>query len=200
MTTAYQREELHKLIDQLDEKKLSKALALFKNFSFRKKPNAASDPLKVIYSKIESFTQLPHNWDGYGAIPVNEKTASSCIYFFKKLPTNLLRKIELENITPTPYNTVTIDWENEKGNFVSVEIGRGAANFYGEINEEENIEMERTGIEKEGLYTALKKCFEKTLLENYFMKTEISPEINDDENFSKGHRPSVDVFKIKKKG
>ncbi len=157
MTFAYQREELHRLIDQLDEKWLGKAMGLLMRFTTKKR-SPKKGHWNAIRTKVVSFSHLPKNWDGYGAIPVSREVADTCLRLLKTLPAPLLEKLKPEDLTPTPYSTITVDWEDEDGYFVSTEIGKDHANFYAELPDEKKIESENIPIQNDGSLTGLLKA------------------------------------------
>lgn len=150
MTIAYQREELHRLIDQLDEQWLPKVFEFLRRNSPGKKSFKRKDHWNALRTKINSFTRLPSNWDGYGAIPVSLEVADGCLMFLKITPEPFLQLLSPENIAPTPYSTVTIDWESGDEHFVTVEIGRNKANFIAQLPFGKTMENEHLDLAVEG--------------------------------------------------
>ncbi|TAK38497.1 MAG: hypothetical protein EPO28_11210 [Saprospiraceae bacterium] len=146
MTISYQREELHRLIDQLDEKWLPKVYEFLHRNSPEKKAFKRKDRWSAVRTKIQSFTRLKNNWDGYGAIPVSPEVADACLNFLRLLPESFLEHLEPENITPTPYSTVTIDWEHGDSHFVTVEIGKSKANFFAQLPSGKTMENEHLDL------------------------------------------------------
>lgn len=76
-------------------------------------------------NKISEFSNLPLNWDGYGAIPVNKAAIEN-----SKAATALMFSVLPEaDIFPNPNGTITFEWENEKGT-ANLEIGDSRFSFY----------------------------------------------------------------------
>ncbi|MFT8233505.1 hypothetical protein ACLNBI_18375 [Pseudomonas guariconensis] len=74
---------------------------------------------------IDDLAALPNNWDGYGAIPVNQaaidNARSAVGMMFANLPE--------ADIFANPNGTITFEWENEKGT-ANLEIGDTRFAFY----------------------------------------------------------------------
>ncbi len=160
MTISYQRKELHRIIDQLDEKWLPKVYEFLQFNSPEKKTFKRKDHWNAVRTKIQSFTRLANNWDGYGAIPVSLDVADACLRFLKLLPESCLVHLEPENITPTPYSTVTIDWEHGDRHFVTVEIGKSKANFFAQLPFEKTVKNEHLDIAGKDFPTDLLEALE----------------------------------------
>ena len=82
--------------------------------------------LDEIKLKIEKFGNLKYNWDGYGGDIPEKETLLNVLNFFKKLPIEILDKLNSEDLSPTPYSTITCDWYKDNdisNNFISLEIG-----------------------------------------------------------------------------
>lgn len=148
---------MHRLIDQLDEKWLGKAMGLLARFTGEKKP-PKKDHWNALRTKLVSFSHLPNNWDSYGAIPVSPEVVATCLRLLKKLPAPLLEELESDGLTPTPYSTITADWENESGHFVSIEIGKDEANFFAELPDDKKMESKNIPINEEDGLNGLSKA------------------------------------------
>ena len=62
MTATYQRENLHQIIDQLDEKWLGKAHVLLSRFAAGENPPDRKEHWNAVRTKIQSFT-AEHAWE-----------------------------------------------------------------------------------------------------------------------------------------
>ncbi len=74
--------------------------------------------------KIEEFAELSENWDNFGASIVSLSVISNAKVFIRKLPPFILSKLSVDDVTPTNYGTIVIDWYDSNENFVSIEIGK----------------------------------------------------------------------------
>ncbi|CAD5270657.1 MULTISPECIES: hypothetical protein [unclassified Imperialibacter] len=86
----------------------------------------------IIKSRIISFLSFSDNWDGYGAIKPLHKTIYNSILFATLLPDSLLENLDIDEISPTPYGTIVIDFKGN-GSLISVEIGEDEVGFFSEI-------------------------------------------------------------------
>lgn len=82
---------------------------------------------------ILSFKSLQESWDGYGAFPLEVKSASNAIRFLEILDLNS-KFYNPTDIFPNPSGTVSLIWENEEDERVSLEIGNDAFSYYTKFN------------------------------------------------------------------
>lgn len=81
-----------------------------------------------LVEKILSFKSLENNWDGFNAIPLGVKCATNSIKLLDSFNPNMLSKIS--DIFPNPNGTITIEWENNISEMVSLEIGKETFTYY----------------------------------------------------------------------
>lgn len=147
MITTYRREDLHRIIDELDERILGKVYQMLNGFATGNRNLKKKDQWNSIRTKIESFTHLENNWDGYGAIPLSREVADVAQSFMQSLPDIYLDVLDPENISPTPYSTIMFDWENTD-HYISLEIGEKEANFFAELPGGEKVESDNITMDK----------------------------------------------------
>lgn len=83
---------------------------------------------KASYEQILSFKSLDNNWDGFGAIPINVRCASSALCII-----NYLEEPELNTIIdlfPNANGSVCIKWVNNNGERLTLSIGSETFSFY----------------------------------------------------------------------
>lgn len=83
---------------------------------------------KASYEQILSFKSLDNNWDGFGAIPINVRCASSALCII-----NYLEEPELNTIIdlfPNANGSVCIKWGNNNGERLTLSIGADVFSFY----------------------------------------------------------------------
>ena len=81
----------------------------------------------VLKEKINEFTFLKENWDGYGALPLYKDIAEISIDFISKLD-KYVNKIS--DIYPNPNGTLTIRWKTVDDDILSLEIGMKNYSFF----------------------------------------------------------------------
>jgi hypothetical protein len=86
-----------------------------------------TQPVEADYSiellnKISKFHCLKDNWDGYGAVPPSEAAIQNVVRMVEILPEMFATKLNKDDITPTPYGTILVEWVDEQ-NSLTLEIG-----------------------------------------------------------------------------
>jgi hypothetical protein len=79
------------------------------------------DKYEYLMAEIEKFTTLNRNWDGHGAIPLFPEIAVITSKLLVMLGATFIDKIT--DVLPNPKGTITIEWENRKGEKLALEIG-----------------------------------------------------------------------------
>jgi len=95
-------------------------------------------PNTALKNRISEISLLHSNWNGDGAIPPSEQVLKNA---FKFLDSIILygysNYIKSEDIVPTPYGTIDMDFESSQG-LVSVEIGKERIGFFTEYSDRED--------------------------------------------------------------
>ena len=109
------------------------------------------DNKKECIESILSFKTLQESWDGYGAFPLEVKSASNAIQFLEILDSHS-KFHNPTDIFPNPNGTVSLIWENEEDERISLEIGNDAFSYYTKFNTVEteffnDVEVNQTNIE-----------------------------------------------------
>jgi len=100
------------------------------------KVNEFSTPLvqkEELIEEILSFKSLKENWDGYGAIPLEVKSASNSLNILNKLDFTCISKVN--EIYPNTHGTVTVEFENKYSEKLHLEIGNDSFAYFIELNE-----------------------------------------------------------------
>jgi hypothetical protein len=95
--------------------------------------------LNIIYIPIELQAQLDEikslqdNWDGYGAKALSEKSLTNISELLVFINRTWIQKLQKDNITPSSYGTIVMDWYNERGENLSLEIGKDEVGYFAEL-------------------------------------------------------------------
>lgn len=95
--------------------------------------NIIKDNKQECIESILSFKSLQESWDGYGAFPLELKSASNAIRFLDILDLNS-KFYRPTDIFPNPNGTVSLIWENDEDERISLEIGNYALSYYTKFN------------------------------------------------------------------
>jgi hypothetical protein len=85
--------------------------------------------IERIHQEINSYKNLKDGWDHDGSQLILLKTIHNAINFVNSLE-NLLELIDEDYIYPTGDGTIVIDFQNEKGDLVSVEIRESSIGYF----------------------------------------------------------------------
>lgn len=87
--------------------------------------------------QILSFKSLVSNWDGYGAIPVGVKCASSAIKLLNALSISSVNKAY--DIYPEANGSITMAWVNGRKERLTLSMGADAFSYYCQKNGKDAI-------------------------------------------------------------
>ena len=83
---------------------------------------------KELVSEILSFKSLENNWDGFGTIPLEVESAVNVITLIDLIGENL--SCTIGEIFPNPNGTISLIWNNQSNETISIEVGNGSLSFY----------------------------------------------------------------------
>lgn len=115
------------------------------------KSPAFSEVRKDVIDKIIAFKSLNENWDGYGAFPLEVKSASSAIQFILLLNDRIVEKIS--DVSPTPNGTVSLVWENDVNERLALEVGNNTLSYYVKLNSQKPLFFNAIEINVKNAYT-----------------------------------------------
>ncbi len=72
---------------------------------------------------------LKHNWDGYDALPIEQKVLLNARFLIHQLPNKAINLLEKEAILPNSNGTISIEWINNQ-NELFLEIGNDYSTYY----------------------------------------------------------------------
>jgi hypothetical protein len=84
--------------------------------------------------KISGFKILGPDWDGHNAIPPSKEAILNSIALLKNLPEKYQDTLSIDEIIPTHYGTIILDWYNSKEELVSLEVGKTKVGYFTEFN------------------------------------------------------------------
>ena len=90
-----------------------------------------------IIKSIISFRSLENNWDGYGAYPLEVLSAQNAIEILQRLSEKTASNIN--DFFSNPNGTITLVWENQARESVSIEIGNNTFSYYKKLNSMEPV-------------------------------------------------------------
>lgn len=101
--------------------------------------NLMVSPDVALKNRISEISHLEYNWNGEGAVVPSEQVIKNTFKFLDCILTHSYTNyVKPEDIVPTPYGTIDIDFETGQG-LVSVEIGKDQIGFFTEFGTKENV-------------------------------------------------------------
>lgn len=127
-----------------------KSLTTIEDYQISERDGLTNEKAECI-EEILSFKSLQESWDGYGALPLQVKSAVNAITFLEtyELKSNFIKPTDL---FPNPSGTISLIWENSYEDRVSVEIGNQQISYYTKLNNSNpsfynNIEITEFNVE-----------------------------------------------------
>lgn len=122
-----------------------------------------SEYIVSLCDKIDEFSLLEENWDGYGASVIDDKIITNTKKFLLRLLFCEEIYVDNEDIYPTPYGSLVIDIRIGKNNRISLEIGYNSIGYFTEVEGIENLNedffiSDITPCDFKSIPDNLKKC------------------------------------------
>lgn len=93
----------------------------------------------ALKNRISEISCLNYDWNGEGAVVPSEEVVKNAFNFLDCiLSSNYINYVKPEDIVPTPYGTIDLDFETREG-LVSVEIGKNRIGFFTEYTTKEDL-------------------------------------------------------------
>ena len=104
------------------------SLSAYYSFSSTYQSSIIDDLRNAAYEQILSFKSLDNNWDGFGAIPLGAKCATSALRLINYLGESELGSID--DLFPNTNGSVCIKWVNIDGERLTLSLGAESFSFY----------------------------------------------------------------------
>lgn len=113
----------------------------------------------ALKNRISEIENLSDNWDMYGAIAPSKEVIKNAYKFSDSvINDNYLSIIKKEDIVPTPYGSIVMDFTSERG-LVSVEIGKTEIGFFTEFVDGNDFASDGIRTDFRSIPEALKNVF-----------------------------------------
>jgi len=116
--------------------------------------------IERIHQEINSYKNLKDGWDHDGSQLILLKTIHNAINFVNSLG-NLLELIDEDYIYPTGDGTIVIDFQNDNGDLVSVEIRESSIGYFFQTEGHISIVDSYKPLDNEYLSPKLKSIIQK---------------------------------------
>lgn len=114
-----------------------------------------------LHNRVRSFNILEENWNGYGAIPPSTTAISNTLSLLSKVDRKTLLYVHTEDIVPNPHGTISIEYSNDKKDWINIEVGDEEASFFYNIAQRKGGSDENVKISDESLLSAIRNAVNK---------------------------------------
>ena len=109
-------------------------------------------------NRISELGNLHDNWNMYGAVAPSDEVINNT-YKLLDVIINDGYTIKAEDIFPTTYGSIVMDFENERG-LISVEVGKKGIGFFTEfVENNKDFSLDKIETDFCSIPTALKEAF-----------------------------------------
>ncbi len=115
--------------------------------------------IEQLKGRITAIGLLNDNWDGYGAIRPNIETVHQGNSFLSNLNVAILQYLNSEDIYPTPYGTIVMDFYRSD-NRLSIEIGESKIGFFSDFVNNQYVESDGVNYDRTTFPNELQKAIE----------------------------------------
>ncbi|MCK4338475.1 MAG: hypothetical protein KAW87_00590 [Candidatus Cloacimonetes bacterium] len=118
----------------------------FEKYKYKERINIKCEELFNELYKSCSF----EDWDGYGASPIKKEIIERTKSFINLLSSNIVNKIDIDEICPNPNGTITIEF-GSKNRYLQIEIGLTKINIVGKVDYDSEFFWENFKINNNNL-------------------------------------------------
>lgn len=98
---------------------------------------------KSIKNEIYEISELENNWNGYGTSEIHFEVINNALNIVRLLRPTVLCHLHPENVYPSKFGTIIMDWDFGKDNLFSLEIAKQSVGYFTEVNGEPDIQIDR---------------------------------------------------------
>ena len=111
-----------------------------------------------ILSELEEISKLTNDWNKLGSPSINSLIIDNAFLLIKSLPPSILYYLKPENIYPSQFGTIILDWEFDTDNIFSLEIAKKSIGYFVEKDGENHRQVDKIPFDKNnigGLITSI---------------------------------------------
>lgn len=97
---------------------------------------------KSIVNEIIEISQLEDNWNGFGTSQISADVINNALSIVNLLRPTVLCYLSPENIYPSKFGTIIMDWDFGNGNIFSLEIAKQSVGYFTEIDGNPQIQKD----------------------------------------------------------
>lgn len=108
--------------------------------------------------RLSKIMSIPLDRNNEYFSSVDASVVSNVRDFLNQIDEDLLEYLDMEDILPTPYGTITLDFE-KNNDTISIEIGESKIAFFTDFENKENIKLDGVNYRNSMIPPELRKAF-----------------------------------------
>ena len=122
--------------------------------------NDCDSQLQQIKAKMHTIACLDENWDGYDVTVPSEQTIRNSFKFVESAFKEGFTQLDPEDVYPTPYGSIVVEFKTRQTGLVTVEIGQEQIGFFINFKNKPNYALDATQSDFTEILRTLKKVLE----------------------------------------
>ena len=106
-----------------------------------------TDNSENIIKKIDKIATLENKWNNLKTPKISSEIIRNYLQIINALSPSILYYLDSENIYPTKFGTIILDWEFNNNNLLSLEIAKNSVGYFMEKNGKDYKEVEEISID-----------------------------------------------------
>lgn len=98
---------------------------------------------KSIISEIMEIAELDDNWNNLGTGQISSDVINNSLDIVNLLRPTVLYHLSPENVYPSQFGTIIMDWDFGNGNLFSLEIAKNSVGYFTESDGDPQIQKDR---------------------------------------------------------
>jgi len=98
---------------------------------------------KSIVREIMEISHLEDDWNGFGTSQISSDVINNALNIVSLLRPTVLCHLSPENVYPSKFGTIIMDWDFGNGNIFSLEIAKQSIGYFTEYRGEPQIQKDR---------------------------------------------------------
>jgi hypothetical protein len=87
----------------------------------------------ILCDEVEKMQSLLDGWDGYGGVAPSSSATENVINILTRLPVSWAMRLKQVDMTPTPYGTITLEWQPGRTEYIGIEVGDATWALFGQV-------------------------------------------------------------------
>ncbi|GAB3728932.1 hypothetical protein GCM10027594_11020 [Hymenobacter agri] len=100
-------------------------------------------PLTMLCAKLSLLATLQDGWAGEGSVPPSKEAIAMATDFLAALEPRYVAHLNIDDVVPSPYGTISLEWMNKGREYVCVEVGDDEIGYFYNLHGEESTSEDK---------------------------------------------------------